>query len=39
VDRVIAHYLLRSKIETVPAEFFTSESDAVEWLRQPARGI
>jgi hypothetical protein len=37
VDRVIAHYLLRSKIETVPAGFFTSESDAVEWLRQHAR--
>jgi hypothetical protein len=38
VDRVIAHYLLRSKIETIPAEFFTSESDAVEWLRQHAHG-
>jgi hypothetical protein len=37
VDRVIAHYLLRSKTETVPAQFFTSESDAVEWLRQYAR--
>ena len=37
VDRVIAHYLLRSKTETTPAEFFTSESDAIEWLRQYAR--
>ncbi|WP_427004660.1 STAS/SEC14 domain-containing protein [Pseudarthrobacter sp. H2] len=37
VDRVIAHYLLRSKIETIPAQFFTSESDAVKWLRQHAR--
>ncbi|WP_427133701.1 hypothetical protein [Pseudarthrobacter sp. S9] len=36
VDRVIAHYLLRSKTETIPAQFFTSESDAVEWLRQYA---
>ena len=32
VDRVIAHYLLRSKIETIPAQFFTSEAEAVEWL-------
>lgn len=37
VDRVIAHYLLRSTIETIPAQFFTSESDAVKWLRQHAR--
>jgi hypothetical protein len=37
VDRVIAHYLLRSKTETIPAQFFTSESDAVTWLRQYAR--
>ena len=33
VDRVIAHYLLRSKIPTIPAQFFTSETEAVEWLR------
>ncbi|MGY2743619.1 hypothetical protein ACQCSU_15750 [Pseudarthrobacter sp. O4] len=32
VDRVIAHYLLRSKTETIPAQFFTSEAEAVEWL-------
>lgn len=37
VDRVIAHYLLRSKSETIPAQFFTSEPAAVEWLRQYAR--
>ncbi len=37
VDRVIAHYLLRSKSETIPAQFFTSESAAVEWLRQYTR--
>lgn len=37
VDRVIAHYLLRWKTETIPAQFFTSESDAVAWLRQYAR--
>ncbi len=37
VDRVIAHYLLRSKSETIPAQFFTSESAAVEWLRQHVR--
>ncbi|MGP4032994.1 DUF7793 family protein [Pseudarthrobacter sp. 1C304] len=32
VDRVIAHYLLRSKTETIPAQFFTSEAEAVDWL-------
>ncbi len=37
VDRVIAHYLLRSRSETIPAQFFTSESEAVEWLRQYTR--
>jgi hypothetical protein len=37
VDRVIAHYLLRSRSETIPAQFFTSEPAAVEWLRQYAR--
>jgi hypothetical protein len=37
VDRVIAHYLLRSTTETIPAQFFTSEADAVKWLRQHAR--
>jgi len=37
VDRVIAHYLLRSRSETIPAQFFTSESAAVEWLRQYTR--
>jgi hypothetical protein len=36
VDRVIAHYLLRSKTEKVPAQFFTSEAAAVEWLGQYA---
>lgn len=33
VDRVIAHYLLRSRTETIPAEFFTSRTAALEWLR------
>lgn len=33
VDRVIAHYLLRSRTETIPAEFFLSRSEALEWLR------
>lgn len=37
VDRVIAHYLLRWKTETTPAQFFTSEPDAVTWLRQYTR--
>jgi hypothetical protein len=37
VDRVIAHYLLRSRSETIPAQFFTSETAAVEWLRQYTR--
>jgi hypothetical protein len=36
VDRVIAHYLLRSKTEKIPAQFFTSEAAAVEWLGQYA---
>lgn len=36
VDRVIAHYLLRSRTETTPAQFFTSEAEAVEWLGQYA---
>ncbi|MET3809310.1 hypothetical protein [Arthrobacter sp. UYEF3] len=34
VDRVIAHYLLRSKTETIPAAFFCSRTEALEWLRQ-----
>ncbi|WP_445155187.1 DUF7793 family protein [Arthrobacter sp. Hor0625] len=33
VDRVIAHYLLRSKTETIPAQFFVSRTEALEWLR------
>ncbi len=37
VDRVIAHYLLRSRSETIPAQFFRSESAAIEWLRQYTR--
>jgi len=32
-DRVIAHYLLRSRTETIPAEFFLSRTEALEWLR------
>lgn len=32
VDRVIAHYLLRSKTETIPARFFMSEAEAIDWL-------
>ena len=33
VDRVIAHYLLRSKSDTIPADFFLSRTEALEWLR------
>lgn len=33
VDRVIAHYLLRSRTETIPAEFFLSRIEALKWLR------
>ena len=33
VDRVIAHYLLRSRSELIPAEFFSSRTAALEWLR------
>ena len=32
VDRVIAHYLLRSKTETIPAQYFMSEAEAIDWL-------
>ncbi|MCU1531988.1 MAG: hypothetical protein JWO49_1559 [Arthrobacter sp.] len=38
VDRVIAHYLLRSKTEAIPAQFFVSETEAVEWLGQHTSG-
>lgn len=34
VDRVIAHYLLRSRSESIPAQFFLSRPAALEWLRQ-----
>lgn len=37
VDRVIAHYLLRSKSETIPAQFFLSEAEAIDWLGPYAR--
>ncbi|AOT03535.1 DUF7793 family protein [Arthrobacter sp. U41] len=36
VDRVIAHYLLRSRTETIPAQFFLSEAEAIDWLGQYA---
>ena len=32
VDRVIAHYLLRSRTATIPAQFFLSEAEAIGWL-------
>lgn len=38
VDRVIAHYLLRAKSDSVPARFFTSEAEARDWLREHHRG-
>ncbi|HKU30292.1 hypothetical protein [Arthrobacter sp. NyZ413] len=34
VDRVIAHFLLRAKPESLPAQFFTSEAEAREWLKE-----
>ncbi len=37
VDRVIAHYLLRARSDSVPARFFTSEAEAREWLREHHR--
>jgi hypothetical protein len=37
VDRVIAHYLLRSRSESIPAAFFASEAEAIEWLGQCTR--
>ena len=36
VDRVIAHYLLRSRTETIPAQFFLSEAEAIDGLGQYA---
>jgi hypothetical protein len=37
VDRVIAHYLLRVKPDSLPAQFFTSEAEARDWLREHHR--
>lgn len=37
VDRVIAHYLLRARSDSVPARFFTSEAEARDWLRERHR--
>lgn len=37
VDRVIAHYLLRARSDSVPARFFTSEAEARDWLREHHR--
>lgn len=38
VDRVIGHYLLRSRTASIPGQFFTSEAEAAEWLGQYASG-
>jgi hypothetical protein len=37
VDRVIAHFLLRAKPDSLPGRFFTSESEARDWLREHHR--
>ncbi|GAA4045029.1 hypothetical protein GCM10023063_34850 [Arthrobacter methylotrophus] len=37
VDRVIAHFLLRAKPGSLPAQFFTSEAEARDWLRKHHR--
>jgi hypothetical protein len=37
VDRVIAHYLLRAKPSSLPAQFFTSEAEARRWLSEQHR--
>ena len=37
VDRVIAHFLLRAKPGSLPAQFFTSEAEARDWLREHHR--
>ena len=37
VDRVIAHFLLRAKPDSIPGRFFTSEAEARDWLREHHR--
>lgn len=37
VDRVIAHFLLRAKPGSLPGQFFTSEAEARDWLREHHR--
>jgi hypothetical protein len=37
VDRVIAHFLLRAKPDSLPGQFFTSEAEARDWLREHNR--
>ncbi|MDQ0029532.1 DUF7793 family protein [Arthrobacter bambusae] len=34
VDRVIAHFLLRARPGSLPGQFFTSEAEARDWLRE-----
>lgn len=38
VDRVIANFLLGGKPPPCPTQFFTSEPEAMAWLKQRARG-
>lgn len=38
VDRVIAHFLLGTEPPSCPSHFFTSEADALAWLKGPRDG-
>lgn len=37
VDRVIAHFLLRAKPPSIPGQFFTSDAEARNWLKEHQR--
>jgi hypothetical protein len=34
VDRLLAHFLLGGEFSLVPAEYFTSDAEALDWLRR-----
>lgn len=36
VDRVLAHFILGAEFKSGPASYFTSEADAITWLKEHA---
>ncbi|MBT2597020.1 STAS/SEC14 domain-containing protein [Arthrobacter sp. ISL-72] len=36
VDRILAHFILGGDFKSGPASYFTSEPEAVEWLKENA---